>query len=370
MAAMDHVDHVGSLVRPPAIQDAWRKWQEGDLSQDELTAITDDEVRDVVKFQEELGLQWVTDGEYRRGAWAQGFTAAVSGFERFESELQFQDGEGNSNPAPLLICAAPPKRERPIVADDFEFLKSAIIQATPKVTMPTPALQHLGHFDKSFEGVFGSRDAYFDALSAIYQEEVADLAAVGCTFIQLDEVAIPTFCDPKVQAVAKGQGLDVEQVFDAYTDSFNNAVSNAPAGMTIAMHMCRGNQAGRWIGNGGYDAAADRIFNKAAATHYLMEYDTLRAGDFEPLRFMPRGKIAFLGIVSTKRSEVESKDYLIGKIEEAAQFSPIEQLGITTQCGFGTSGTGVLTDRSNPMTIEVQKAKLERMIEVAEEVWG
>lgn len=370
MTALEHVDHVGSLVRPLEIVEKWRAWQAGDVSQEELSAITDHHVADIVKFQESLGLRWVTDGEYRRGAWAAGFGAAVSGLTREDSELKFQDDDGNSNPSPLMKCAGPLKRERPIVANDFEYLKSVTTSATPKVTMPTPALQHLGHFNKAFEGVYPSLEAYFDALAAIYREEIAELVDAGCTFVQLDEVAIPIFCDPNVQAVAARQGLDADTVFDAYTDAFNKAVSEAPKDMTIAMHMCRGNQAGRWMGDGGYDAAADRIFNKTSASHYLMEYDTPRAGDFGPLKFMPTGKTAFLGIVSTKKPEVESKDYLIGKIEEAAKFAPLDQLGITTQCGFGTSGTGLLTQRENPMTADVQKAKFERMIEVAEAVWA
>lgn len=367
--AIDHVDHVGSLVRPPELIKAWKAQEAGEISQAELTELTDGLVREVVKFQEDMGLQVVTDGEFRRGAWSAGFTAAVDGFARAPADLVFQDDAGNTNPSPSSKCVAPLNRTRPIVADDYRFL-AGVANVTAKVTMPTPSMYHLGHFDDVYDGVYPDRAAYFTALNSIYRTEIAELAEAGCKFLQLDEVTVALLCDQKIQASAQKHGCDPDQLVEEYIDATNEAIAAKPNDMKVAMHLCRGNQAGRWMGDGGYAPVAESLFNKAEVDAYLMEYDTPRAGDFEPLKHLPAGKMAYLGLVSTKNPETESKDDLIRRLEEASQFTPIEQLGITTQCGFGTVGTGVNTDRPNPMTAETQKSKLERMIEVAEEVWG
>lgn len=367
--AIDHVDHVGSLVRPPELISAWKALEAGENTQEELSTLTDDLIRDVVKFQEGLGLKVVTDGEFRRGAWSAGFTAAVTGFQRIPAGLMFRDDDGNTSPSPSNKCVMPLERSRPIVADDYRFLAS-VATVTAKVTMPTPSMFHNGHFDRVFEGVYKDRDEYLLALNMIYREEIAELAALGCKFLQLDEVPIALLCDPKIQDLARSRDCDPDELFDVYIDAVNAAIAEKPADMRVIMHLCRGNQAGRYMGNGGYSPVAKRLFSKANVDGYLMEYDTPRAGDFQPLKHLPAGKMAFLGIVSTKDPIIESKDDLIRRIEEAGQFAEIEQLGITSQCGFGTVGTGVNTDRPNPMTGAIQEAKLTRMIEVAMEVWG
>jgi len=368
-SAIDHVDHVGSLARPAELIQAWKAQAAGDISSAELTDLTNDLVRDVVKFQEDLGLRVVTDGEFRRGAWSAGFTAAVDGFAREQAGMVFQDDDGNSNPMPSTKCVAPLSRTRPIVADDFCFLAS-VATVTAKVTMPAPSMYHLGHYDDVFSGVYANRDDYMSALVSIYRSEIADLAAAGCRFLQLDEVPVALLCDPKIRALAGQHGCDPDDLFDLYIDAANAAIADKPADMKVAMHLCRGNQAGRWMGDGGYAPVAERLLNNANVDAYLMEYDTPRAGDFDPLKYLPAGKFVYLGLVSTKNPATESKDDLIRRLEQASKFAPIGQLGITTQCGFGTVGTGVNTDRPNPMTADTQKAKLERMIEVAEDVWG
>jgi 5-methyltetrahydropteroyltriglutamate--homocysteine methyltransferase len=369
ISAIEHVDHVGSLVRPAELIQAWKAQEADEISQQELTDLTDGLIKEVVRFQEGLGLQVVTDGEFRRGAWSAGFTAAVDGFERIPAGLIFRDGSGNENPSPSQKCVAPLNRSRPIVADDFRFL-AGVTSVTAKVTMPTPSMYHMGHFDDVFTGVYSSREEYLAVLVSIYRAEIADLADAGCEFLQLDEVPVALLCDPNIQDMARRAGCDPEELFDDYIAATNEAIAKKPSTMKVAMHLCRGNQAGRWMGDGGYAPAADRLFNNARVSAYLMEYDTPRAGDFQPLRYLPAGKLAYLGLVSTKNPETESKDELVRRLEEASKFAPIEQLGLTTQCGFGTVGTGVNTGRPNPMTADTQRAKLERMIEVAEQVWG
>ena len=369
-SATDHVDHVGSLVRPPELIRAWKAQEAGEISQEELTELTDRLIREVVKFQEDLGLQVVTDGEFRRGAWSAGFTAAIDGLgRRIDSEIFFQDDAGNANPSGSHKCVAPLTRTRPIVADDFRFL-AEVASVAAKVTMPAPSQNHMGIFDEVFAGVYSSREEYLSALISIYRTEIAELADAGCKFLQLDEVPVALLCDPRIQDVAQRHGCNPDELVDLYIDAVNDAIAEKPADMKVAMHLCRGNQAGRWMGDGGYAPVADRLFNKANIDLYLMEYDSPRSGDFEPLKYLPTDKMAFLGLVSTKKPETESKDELLHRLEEASQFAPIERLGITSQCGFGTVGTGVNTGRPNPMTAETQRAKLERMIEVAEGVWG
>jgi 5-methyltetrahydropteroyltriglutamate--homocysteine methyltransferase len=370
MSAAEHVDHVGSLLRPPALKDAWFAHEEGRMSAEALAAIQDSAIRDVVEFQERLGLAYVTDGEFRRGGWSRGFLSAVSGFGFKPSTLTFRNDEGVAAAAPAPVATGRLARLRPIVADDHAFLVRCT-RRRAKVTMPTPSHVHFGHFDGCFDRTaYGDLAAFFDDLVAIYRAEIADLAARGCTFLQLDEVPLTLLCDETNRGIARREGEDPDRLVDLYIDLINRALAGRPRGMRVALHLCRGNMQGLWMGDGGYAPIAEKLFNALDVDAYLMEYDSPRAGDFAPLRHLPKGKTAFLGLVSTKNPALEPEDELRRKLDEAARFASAEQLGLCPQCGFASSAMSKFNVLPNPMTPELQRRKLARLLETAERAWG
>ena len=368
--AAEHVDHVGSLLRPPALTEAWFAHEQGKLSAETLAAGQDAAIRDAVKLQEELGLAFVTDGEFRRGGWSRGFLSAVEGFGFKPSKLTFHNDKGVATAAPAPFATGKLRQKRPIVAGDFAFLATCTTRRA-KVTMPTPSHMHFGHFGECFDRkAYASLEAFFDDMIDIYRAEIADLAGRGCTFLQLDEVPLTLLCDETNRGIARAQGDDPDKLVDLYIDLVNRAIIGRPKTMRVALHLCRGNMQGLWMGDGGYAPIAEKLFNQLNVDAYLMEYDSPRAGDFAPLRHLPKGKRAYLGLVSTKNPDVESADALRRKLDEAAKYAPVEQLGLCPQCGFASSAMSKFNVLPNPMTPALQRAKLARLVEVAGQSWG
>lgn len=357
-------DHVGSLLRPKSITEAFKKRRNGEIDDAEVAAIQDAAIVEVIKLQEDAGLQAVTDGEFRRASYWSTFVERVDGLEVSESLFTFHDDHGHeqSFTAPLVVSEV--GRSRSIAGDEFEFVQAHTTQ-TPKTTIVSPPTMHLFRLDKTIEpGVYADTKAYFADLARVFREEIKALADAGCTYIQLDDVPIPMLCDPKVQDQVRDAGLDPEQLMVDYIDLFNDCLRDRPATVTAAVHMCRGNYKGKFLSEGGYETFAEKFFNDMDVDAFFLEYDSPRSGDFEPLKFVPKDKFVVLGLVSSKSPEMETVDELSRRIDEAAQFIDADQLGLSPQCGFASTVAG------NPVTIDVEKAKLARIVEVAEKVWG
>ena len=364
------VDHVGSLKRPPELVQAWRAWEDGKLPIEQLRKVQDDTIRDAVAMQEKLGLPIVTDGEFRRGGWSRGFLNAVEGFEFRGSKLVFRNDEGFSTPSPAPMTTKPIKRKQPIVVDDYRFIAS-VAKNRVKVTMPTPSHMHFGQFKEAVDvKVYPDVEKYWDDLIAVFKQEIAELYAAGCRYLQLDEVPLALLCDDKIRAVAKSEGDDPDKLAARYIDVLNRAVADRPADMTIGMHLCRGNMESLWMGDGGYAPIAEALFNRADVDAFLLEYDSARAGDFAPLRHLPAGKRAYLGIISTKNPALESVDELLHRLDEASRFAPMDRLGICPQCGFASAAMSKFAVKPSKLTPDLQTLKIERLLEVGQRAWG
>jgi 5-methyltetrahydropteroyltriglutamate--homocysteine methyltransferase len=364
------VDHVGSLKRPPDLMQTWRDWEAGKAEFEQLRAIQDHAIREVVGMQEALGLPVVTDGEFRRGGWSRGFLSAVEGFEFRASKLVFRNEDGFSTPSPAPVAAKRLRRLRPIVVEDFKFLQAAAKHRV-KVTMPTPSHMHFGQFkDAVDKTVYPSVERYWEDLITIFRQEIAELYAAGCRYVQLDEVPLALLCDSNIRALAKQEGDDPDALVSLYIDVLNRAVAGRPADMTVAMHLCRGNMEGLWMGDGGYAPIAEALFTRCDVDAYLLEYDSPRAGDFAPLRHVPAGKRAYLGIISTKNPALESADDLMRRLDEAAKYAPMSRLGICPQCGFASAALSKFAVMLSKVTGDLQTLKLQRLIEVGQRAWG
>ena len=360
------VEHVGSFLRPERLIQAARDRKAGKISDDEVRRLQDECVREIVTFQDAIGLPSITDGEFRRRSWSAGFIDAVEGFGLRDGTLTFRDESKVIGVAASPYAKAPLKRKQRIVADDYKFLKSVVRDGVPKVTMAAPDVMHYFLGPKAFESsVYPDREAYFGALTNIYRQEIADLAKEGCTYLQLDDTALPCNCDAHAREDVKARGEDADELTERYVRLFNDCVAKRPKSMTVATHLCRGNLKGAWMAEGGYEPIAEKLFNHLDASVYCLEYDTERAGDFAPLRFVPKGKRVILGLVSTKTPVLESKDALKRKIEEAARHIPLGQLGIGPQCGFSSGGGS-----GQAVTQDDTRRKLELVMEVARDVWG
>ena len=370
-------DHVGSLIRPPDLIKARAVSRDKPTptmarmtpeAQAELARIQQEAIRGVVTMQEAIGLKVVTDGEYNRTSWQRDFLLKIDNVVDAPSKvpIKFHSASGVREHAPPTMRVAG-KLGRPrggMFIDDYKFLHS-IAKATPKVTMPSPTVVHFrGGREMIDTKAYPQMDAFYADLARVYQEEIADLAAAGCRYIQLDEVNLAYLCDPELRKHVAAIGEDPETLPRTYAKLINETIAKKPADMVACMHLCRGNFAGHWVAEGGYEPVAEVLFNEMNIDGYFLEYDSERAGGFEPLRFLPKGKMAVLGLVTTKSPEMETKDELKRRIEAAARFVPLEQLALSPQCGF-SSGIGGET-----MTTDVQKAKLALIVETAQEVWG
>jgi 5-methyltetrahydropteroyltriglutamate--homocysteine methyltransferase len=359
-------DHVGSLIRPANLIAA-REEAESGGDRAVLERVQQQAIRDVVAMQEDIGLKLVTDGEYNRGAWHRDFLLRFTNVKLIPSKMsvQFHSAEGTREHAPpSWQIAGKLARPKAIFADDFRFLAS-IAKATPKITIPSPTVMHFrGGRDAIDTTAYPDMAAFYADLAGVYAEEISDLAAAGCRYLQIDEVNLAYLCDPALRAQVSNIGEDPASLPRTYAKLLNDTIAGKPADMTVCMHLCRGNYAGAWVAEGGYEPVAELLFNEINVDGYFLEYDSERAGGFEPLRFLPKGKIAVLGLVTSKSPKLESKDDLKRRIDQAARFAPLEQLAISPQCGF-ESGIG-----GNTMTIEQEAAKLRLIVETATEVWG
>jgi methionine synthase II (cobalamin-independent) len=361
-------DHVGSLIRPQSLIDAREKRAKGELSEDALKRIQHAAIRDVVKMQEDLGLHSVTDGEYNRQSWQTDFVMRFDNVKSGQSKLsvQFHNEQGSTEGRPAVVqIVGKLARRAPIFVDDFKFLKS-VARETPKITIPSPSVMHFrGGRSAVDDKAYPEMSDFYTDLARIYNEEIMDLAVAGCRYLQLDEVNFAYLCDPKLrEQVRAGVGEDPEQLPKTYAKLINDAIKGRPADMVVCMHLCRGNFRGNWVAEGGYEPVAEILFNGIDVDGYFLEYDSARAGGFEPLRLVPKNKTVALGLVTTKKGDVESKDELKRRIDQAAKFIALDQLCLSPQCGF-SSGVG-----GNTMDIEHEKGKLALIIETARDVWG
>jgi 5-methyltetrahydropteroyltriglutamate--homocysteine methyltransferase len=360
-------EHLGSLLRPPELLKARSEHQAGRMSLAELRKLEDDLIRKAVAQQEDIGMQAVTDGEYRRGVFYADFLCRGLGggsiyYER--RRMFFIDDRGNKIAVPLLRIHDRLKWTTPIHADEFRFLQS-LTTRTVKITIPSPTIAYSVDGRNIDKGVYRDLAELRDDIIDAYRKELRALADAGCRYIQLDEVPIALYCDSQYAEHRKASGIDVDKVlFDIFPKLINEALSDHPASLHVAMHLCRGNNQSGWLTQGGYDPVAEMLFNQINVDSYFLEYDTTRAGTFEPLRFVPKNKAVVLGIVSSKLPRVESKNELKARIDEAAKYIDLDQLGLSPQCGFASTAPG------NKLTPDEQNAKLRRVVEVAREVWG
>ena len=358
-------EHIGSLLRPRMLKDAFRAIGQQQISQAQFEDTLNICIRDAVKLQEGLGFRVVTDGEFRRGSWFNAFLNAVEGLEERPSLFDFHDSEGGTAAFATAYCAAPLQRTHGITTDEFQFVKSVTKTATPKVTMPAPSVMHFFRPGEAMDRTaYPDEEMYWRDLTRIYREELKALGALGCTYVQIDEVPCAMLGSETVRAKTKAAGWNPDALVTRYIAAINAAVADRPAGMTIGLHMCQGNYKGRWMSEGGYSWIAERLFNGANVDAFFLEYDSPRAGSFEPLRHMPAGKMAVLGLVSTKTPQMESKDLVKRRIDEVGRHCSPDRLAISPQCGFASSVAG------NPISEDDQKRKLALVVETARDVWG
>jgi 5-methyltetrahydropteroyltriglutamate--homocysteine methyltransferase len=360
-------DHVGSLIRPDALIKARTAAENDEIAPAELIRIQHDAIRGVVRMQEDIGLKLATDGEFNRFSWQRDFLLKIGNVQNMESRLtvRFHSAAGTrDHTPPSLRVAGRLSRPAGIFVDDFKFLKS-VAKATPKITVPSPTIVHFRGGREAIDArAYPQMDAFYEDLAGVYRAEIADLAQAGCRYLQIDEVNLAYLCDPELRRQVANIGEDPATLPKTYARLLNEVIRDKPADMTVCMHLCRGNFAGAWIAEGGYEPIAELLFNEIGVDGYFLEYDSPRAGGFAPLRFLPKGKIAVLGLVTTKSPELETRDELKRRIDEACRYAPLEQLALSPQCGF-SSGIG-----GNAMTVEDEIAKLRLVVETAREVWG
>ena len=363
-------DHVGSLLRPLELLHARAEHQAGRLSAEELRRAEDRAIGDAVRMQREIGLQGVTDGEFRRGSWHMDFLYQIGGVAKTDQNLRIQF-KNETGPVEAALGAFRIGRrltlDKTIFAEDFAHLKSATPTGTvAKLTIPSPSMLHYrGGRAVIDQAAYPEMEAFWHDLAEVYRKEIAGLAARGCTYLQLDDTSLAYLNDPAQRAYVTSIGGDGDKQHLINIRLINQALANKPPDMTVCTHMCRGNFRSSWVAEGGYDHVAEALFGELAVDGFFLEYDDARSGGFEPLRFVPRGKKrVVLGLVTSKRPALESKDELKRRIDEAAKYVPLEQLCLSPQCGFSSTVDG------NAVTIEDEKAKLRLVLETAREVWG
>ncbi|MCL6439173.1 MAG: 5-methyltetrahydropteroyltriglutamate--homocysteine S-methyltransferase [Rubrobacteraceae bacterium] len=361
-------DHVGSLLRPAGLLEAREDFAAGRITAEELRATEDGAIREVVRKQEEVGLRSATDGEFRRSSWHMDFIYQLGGVEKAEGNIKVkfrnERGDIEFTPAALRVESRV-HLEHTIFGDDFAFLKEQVKSATPKLTIPSPSMVHYrGGRAAIDESVYPDLEGFWEDLASAYAEEVRRLGELGCTYLQFDDTSLAYLNDPRQREHLAALGGDPEHQHEIYIRTINRALENRPAGMSVTTHMCRGNFRSSWAAEGGYDFVAEALFNELDVDGFFLEYDDERSGTFEPLRFVPKGKMVVLGLVTTKRGQLEDKELLKRRIEEASRFVPIDQLCLSPQCGFSSTVEG------NNLTEDEQWAKLELIVETAEEVWG
>jgi 5-methyltetrahydropteroyltriglutamate--homocysteine methyltransferase len=362
-------DHVGSLLRPPELLAARESLAEGRIDADELRRIEDEAIREIVKTQESVGLQSATDGEFRRASWHMDFIYQLDGITKEPGEIKIkfhnEQGDIEFTPAALHVDGKLGVSET-IFGDAFSFLQSAVTKNVPKLTIPSPSMVHYRGGRAAIDPrVYSDLDSFWADLVLAYRDEVRRLGELGCTYLQFDDTSLAYMNDPHQREYIGSIGGDPEHQHLDYIRHINEALSERPEAMSITTHACRGNFRSAWAAEGSWDFVAEAMLNELQVDGFFMEWDDERSGGFEPLRFLPKGeKQVVLGLVTTKRGELESKDELKRRIEEAAKHAPIDQLCLSPQCGFSSTVEG------NELSQEQQWAKLRLIVEVAEEVWG
>jgi len=363
-------NHVGSLLRPPKLRQAREQYQNGEIDAAQLREIEDRCIRDVVRIQENIGMHGVTDGEFRRNLWHADFLSQFQGIKVVEGLLpdsarHFQSSDADVQRSPThFVVTGKLEHSHGIETENFRFLASVTTE-TPKQCIPSPSLTHFrtgrAGVDKA---IYPEMEEFFADLARVFREEIAALAALGCRYLQIDDVNFAYLCDPKMRAGAKKIGEDPDKLPALYARLINECIKDRPADMAVCTHLCRGNFASAWVAEGGYDPVAEVLFNELNVDGYFLEYDTPRAGNFAPLRYMPKRKKLILGLVTSKSGVLENPDDLKRRIDEASEWVPLEQLGISPQCGFSSTVLG------NKLTIDDQIAKLKLVVQVARDVWG
>jgi 5-methyltetrahydropteroyltriglutamate--homocysteine methyltransferase len=349
-------DHIGSLLRPKKLREAFRRHSLGEIPARELRTVQDEAIRDVVRLQEEAGLRVVTDGEFRRISYWEKFVRLTKGLEVKDAVFTFHDAEGHESRFTAPYVSGKVSRAEPITLDELGF-------GNNKITMPAPSTMHFYRFT-DWGSAYDSAEALFKHLGKVYQAEIAELAKAGCRYIQIDEVAVAILCDPMARDKVRAAGEDPERLIDLYIDAINEGVKNRPAGVAIGVHVCRGNYKGMYLSEGGYDSVAEKFFGRTNVDHFLLEFDTPRAGGFAPLRFVPKNKGVVLGLVSSKTPALEKMEDLKRRADEAAQYIDAARLAISPQCGFASSIGG------NPVTEADERAKLRLCVDAAHAIWG
>jgi 5-methyltetrahydropteroyltriglutamate--homocysteine methyltransferase len=362
-------DHVGSLLRPRRLLDAREDLAKGSVTGSQLRTIEDEEVRKVVEMQRAAGLQDATDGELRRGSWHMDFIYQLGGVQRIQSDIEvhFRNADGTVDFTPAAIAVNDKvSLDHTIFAQAFGFLQSVVSEGvTPKLTIPSPNMVHYRSGRAALDPeVYPEIEPFWADLTAAYAAEVTALSELGCTYLQLDDTSLAYLNDPDQREELSARGEDASHLHETYIANINNALAGRPAGLTVTTHLCRGNFRSSWVAEGGYDYVAEALFSSLDVDGFFLEYDDARSGGFEPLRFVPPGKLVVLGLVTTKRGTLERKEDLVRRIEEASRHVPIEQLCLSPQCGFSSTLEG------NALTHDEQTAKLELVVETAAEVWG
>ncbi len=362
-------DHVGSLLRPAALHRAREQHAAGAIDDAALRQVEDEAIRDVVRLQHEVGLQSATDGEFRRASWHMDFIYQLGGITKVTDQnlaVEFRNAEGViSFTPPSLRVDAPLHLEHTIFADAFSFLSEQARSAVPKLTIPSPSMVHYRGGRASIDPqVYPDLDRFWADLTAAYAEQVRRLGELGCRYLQLDDTSLAYLNDPRQREHAAAIGGDPDHQHEAYIQHMNEALAGRPPGMAVTTHMCRGNFRSSWVAEGGYDFVAEALFNQLEVDGFFMEWDDQRSGGFEPLRFLPPGKLVVLGLVTTKRPELEAKDELKRRIEQASRYVDLDQLCLSPQCGFASTVEG------NALTQDDEIAKLRLVVETAQDVWG
>jgi 5-methyltetrahydropteroyltriglutamate--homocysteine methyltransferase len=360
-------DHVGSLLRPPRLLAAREDFGAGKIPAEELRGIEDEAIREVVAMQEDVGLQAATDGEFRRASWHMDFIYELDGISKAADDLvvHFENPDGGIDftPAALKVDGRIGLR-KPTFGEHFKFLAETVNTAMPKLTIPSPSMVHYRGGAAAIDPeVYPDADEFWSDLTAAYANQVKMVAELGCTYLQFDDTSLAYLNDPKQRQMMSERGEDAEHLHEAYIRHINEALDGRPDGIAITTHMCRGNFRSSWVAEGGYDFVAEALFGELDVDGFFLEYDDARSGGFEPLRFVPKGKLVVLGLVTTKRGELEDADALKRRIEEASRFVDLDQLCLSPQCGFSSTAEG------NLVSYDDEVAKLRRIVEVAEEVW-
>src|SRR3954467_6032620 len=365
-------DHGGSLLRPENLLAGSARYAAGEIDAAELRGIEDEAIADVVRMQGDIGLRTATDGEFRRASWHMDFIYAIDGVSKVTDEnivVHFRNADGTIDFTPAGLHVDGPlsiDEQEPIFGRDFAYLQSVAGEGqTPKLTIPSPSMVHYRGGAAAIDpAVYPDEDAFWDALSSAYASQVRGIAAQGCTYLQLDDTSLAYLNDPAQRAELAAQGRDAEHQHERYIRQINAALAGRPAGLTVTTHLCRGNFRSSWVAEGGYDFVAEALFGGLEVDGFFLEFDDERSGTFEPLRFVPPGKRVVLGLVTTKRPQLESKDELKRRIDEAAKYVDLDQLCLSPQCGFSSTVAG------NKLTHDDQRAKLALVVETAAEVWG